>query len=430
MCVPYVSTALRAVVAIILIGTLLPAQDPARAGAAVTLTIDDALAQATQVSPALAAAREQLRAAEGRARQASAFANPSFSFQREQTSGSGAENSQNIITIDQPIELGLRRARRDAADRRRAAAAERLRDAESLIAFEVTRAFARALAADRRAELANEAAAAFARAQRVSDERLAAGDISGYANRRIRLEASRYAALRAEAILAQRTARLELHALIALPDDRRDVDALRLAAIAERPASNLAVDSLLSLAAANRGDLAAARLDADAAAADATLASRERIPTPVFTAGVKTEMISGVGDLNGFAAGVVLPLPLWDRSRGAIAAAVATGRARDAEVAQLRRRVEFEVRDAVAAARAVDAQVSALEFSLGAESTLALRAVETAYAEGEIPLIEWLDAVRAYHEAEATFASLRAESHIRRAALDRAIGLPLRRSVQ
>ena len=227
----------------------------------------------------------------------------------------------------------------------------------------------------------------------------------------------------------QRSARLELLALIATTDDRRDIGALRLKAMFDRSEPIGEADSLLVLAFTNRGDLSAARLDAEAAHADATLAARERIPTPVFTAGVKTEEVSGVGDLRGIAAGIVLPLPLWDRRRGALDAAAATERVREAEVAQLRRRVEFEVREAVAAARAVDEQVAALASSLGAESALAISAAETAYAEGEISLIEWLDAVRAYQEAEASFALLRAESHIRRAALDRAVGLSLRRSV-
>jgi outer membrane protein, heavy metal efflux system len=430
MSIPNRSAAWRAAVVLLVSATALPAQGPASTGAATELTLADALSQATEVSPSLSAAREELRAAEGRARQASAFANPAFSFQREQTSRTGLGNSQNIITLDQPIELGLRAARRDAAGLRREAAVARLREAEAQLAFEVTRAFARVHAADRRAELASESAAAFARAQRVSDERLAAGDISGYANRRLKLEAARYAASRAEAILAQRAARLELLALIAPADDRRDAGAVRVAALTPPSGAIAEADSLLALALANRGDLAAARLDAEAARADAMLATRERIPTPVITAGVKTEEISGVGDLSGFAAGVVLPLPLWDRRRGAVDAAVATGRVREAEVAQLRRRVELEVREAVAAARTVDEQVAALAGSLGAESVLALRAAEVAYAEGEIPLIEWLDAVRAYQEAEASLASLRAESHIRRAALDRAVGLPLRRSVQ
>ena len=62
---------------------------------------------------------------------------------------------------------------------------------------------------------------------------------------------------------------------------------------------------------------------------------------------------------------------------------------------------------------------------VGHPSAPALSAAQVAYAEGEISLVEWLDAVRAYHEAEATFASLRAESLIRRAALERVVGMSL-----
>ena len=52
-------------------------------------------------------------------------------------------------------------------------------------------------------------------------------------------------------------------------------------------------------------------------------------------------------------------------------------------------------------------------------------AFEAAYAEGEIGLLEWLDAVRAYQEAETTFVSLWAEYIARRAALERATGASL-----
>lgn len=421
------SAALRASLVLILAPPGLIAQAPIAAGSG-ALTLTEALARAARVSPALSAAREEAAATAARERQAAAFANPSISFQREQTSATGQRNSQNILTLDQPLEPGLRDARRDAAAHRREAADARRRDVGAQLALDVTRAFAHVIAADRRAELASRAAEAFDRARRVSDERLAAGDISGYANRRLRLEAARYGALRAEASLARRSSRLALLALIASRGAQGDVEALRIDTSYAAFAPIGAADSLVVLALERRGDLAAARLDARAALADAALASRERIPTPVLTAGIKTERIEGVGDLSGIAAGVILPLPLWDRRRGSVDAAEATSRRRDAEAELLGRRVEFEVRDAAAAAQAVDEQVAALAPSLGDEATQALRSAETAYAEGEIALIEWLDAVRAYQEAEAAFAALRAESLIRRAALDRAVGLPLRSS--
>jgi len=76
-------------------------------------------------------------------------------------------------------------------------------------------------------------------------------------------------------------------------------------------------------------------------------------------------------------------------------------------------------------ARAAELQLITLRPQLGAEAAAALRAAETAYGEGEITLVEWLDAVRAYQEAEASFAALQAEYIIQRAALERAVGTGL-----
>jgi outer membrane protein TolC len=81
-----------------------------------------------------------------------------------------------------------------------------------------------------------------------------------------------------------------------------------------------------------------------------------------------------------------------------------------------------EAEEAFAALYAADTEVARLGPALGPEAAAALKAAETAYSEGEISLVEWLDAVRAYYEAESIFATLRAELHVRRAALVRATG--------
>jgi len=75
--------------------------------------------------------------------------------------------------------------------------------------------------------------------------------------------------------------------------------------------------------------------------------------------------------------------------------------------------------------RAIDVQLEALRPQLGDQTRAAMRAVQAAYSEGEITLVEWLDAVRAYQEAESTYATLLAEAVVRRAALERAIGASL-----
>ena len=405
----------------------LHAQDPSSPGPTTALTLEQARELARRVSPELTAAREAVAAAVARERQAGAFLNPTLSYQREQTSGDGQTNSQNIASVDQPIELGgIRGARIDVARLRREIADARVAAAELQVDFDITRAYALAIAADRRAALSEQAASAFARASTVSRTRLVEGDVSGYSHRRIQLEAARYAGFRAEASLARRTARLTLASFLAASVDSLRGTNLVLADSLPHAPGVIADDSLLSLAEQHRAELRAAMLEAKVAAAEGRLVARERVPVPTLSAGFKNEQTVG-GDLNGFIAGVSLPLPIWDRRGGALEAANAEGRRRVAEAEAVRRRIAREVADAAAEVRAVDEQLTLLSPLLGPEAQMALRAAQVAYTEGEISLLEWLDAVRAYQEAEGTFATLRAESLIRRAALERAVGVSLSR---
>lgn len=391
------------------------------------LSLSDARSRARAASAELAAAREAVAVARGLERQARAFTNPTFGFSAERTSRGAQTNRQRITELDQPVELGgQRRARREIGALRVRSAEARLANAEALVDFEVSRRYAAALGADRRASLARNASQAFAEAARVSERRVAAGDISVYADRRLRLEAARYSALEAEAIMVRQAARFALSALISPAiDPIRATNVVLTDSLPAVPGA-LTADSLLQAAFSRRADLQAIGLEADASMAEARLASRERIPTPVLSAGFKTEESAGSPEsLRGFVAGFSLPLPVWDRRRGAVQAAEATARLRVSEREAARRRVAMEVAELHATLVAAEQQIALLAPQLGTRSAAALRSAQVAYAEGEITLIEWLDAVRAYHEAETAYANLVAETMIRRGALERAVGIPL-----
>jgi cobalt-zinc-cadmium efflux system outer membrane protein len=418
----------------VLLSTVCPrlgvAQSPASLGQPSGLTLAEGQAAARQASPDLRAAREAVAAARARERQANALLNPTLSYGREQTSRSGQSNAQDIAQLEQPLEIrGQRRARRETARLRGEVADARLTAAERLLDYDVARAYATIAAAARRAALADEAATAFIEAGRVTTQRLAAGDVSGYAARRLQLEAVRYAAQRADAMLALRAARIELATVVGVAPDSMTPPPVTVLGIATTeplpPLDSLRVSALVS-----RPELRALTLEAAATAAEARLAAAERIPTPTLSAGYKRESVNPGGSgttmgLHGFVAGFSLPLPVFDRRRASIEAAGADTRRREAETDALRRRVRLEVEAAYAALGAVDAQLELLRPQLGENARLALRAGQAAYAEGEITLVEWLDAVRAYQEAESTFATLQADAMIRRAALERAVGIPL-----
>ncbi|MEO6055449.1 MAG: TolC family protein [Gemmatimonadales bacterium] len=408
-----------------LLAGVLDAQSPADSPGP-SLTLAEARAMAERASPELAAARQVVAAAQARERQAAAFPNPVLSYAREQTAGAGESNAQNIVTLDQPLEIGGQRgARRQVAGLTRAAAEARLASTAARIAFEVARNYATAAAAERRAGLAEGAAQAFGRAQRVSTARLAGGDVSGYQHRRLQLEGARYAALRLDALVARDSAVRTLASLIGLADSASATGSLQLVDTLTPARLALSVDSLVARALASRAELLAVQFDAQAGLAQARLARAERIPTPVLSGGYKNERLTTGETLSGFVAGVSLPLPLWDRRGGAVQAARADASRQAAEADGLRRRTIREVQTAFAAYQTLAGQLAVLDAQLGQEAMKARRAAEAAYGEGEISLLEWLDSVRAYQEAEATHATLWAEYIARRAALEHVTGVTL-----
>lgn len=399
----------------------------ATATAVIRLSLDSAKSLARSASPEIRAAEEAVRGAQARASQAQSFPNPAFSYGREQTSNGALRNSQDIAQIEQPIEIGgQRNARKIAADARAKVAESRRESVRRKVDFEVTQAYHRLASAIRSAALLDSAVEIFREAERVSAERLAAGDESGYATRRLRLETARYASQRAEVALALRSARIDLASQIGAPSARIEVDELKPASAL----NELLVDSLVMLALQRREELKVAEFEVIAMNADARLVRAERVPTPTLSAGYKAENVrdggaSGADRLNGFVAGVSIPLPLFDRKGSAIEAASADSRRMTAELEKLRREIDLDVRRAYESLLATDEQIRLLQPHLGSESTAALRAVQVSYAEGEITLVEWLDAVRAYQESEITQISLQTEAAIRRAALERAVGTSL-----
>lgn len=412
------------------------------------LALADARAAALRLDPAVRAAREAVTAAAARERQAAALANPTLNYGREQTSRAGQSNAQDIAQVEWPVDVAGQRAARMAAARfRREAAEARLSAATHALDAAVLRAYVDAISAAHRVQLADAAFRTATEAQRVNDERVRAGDVAGYAGRRLRLEAGRYAARRAEAAVQARSAHERLALITGLNGAQVTVpmasasdstgtaySAMLSSALGSATAALRALpdvgDSLVTRALANRADVQIAQREAQAAQADARLASRERIPLPAISAGYKGERVqSGASmtgvSLFGFVAGFSMPLPLLDRRASAVAAADATARQLDAEGDVARRRVSREVLDALNALRSTEAERTALQPFAGAESRLALRAVNAAYAEGEITLTEWLEAMRAWQETEIALLTLTTDIALRRADLARAVGLPL-----
>lgn len=389
---------------------------------ALALSLDSAVWLAARAHPRVDAARAAVIAAESRTRQAGARANPTLSWQYERSARTGVENSQHITTLQQPLAFGQRGARRDAAAAEAEAAYADLLAAQLDVTVLATNAYATVLEAERRHTIATRSAAAFAEAARIVDARLAAGDASGYEQRRVQLEAARYVAVREARGVEARRARRALLALVDPASANRD-RALGLS-FDFAPSPDISDDSLLARGRAQRPDLRAAAARLRAREAQARLASWERLPVPTLAGGLKTETAAGLGSLRGIAAGVSIPLPLFDRRNGARDAAVADATQAERQLAGQQQLATLEILAAADAVRSADIQIAALRPALGESAERAIAAVNAAFAEGDISLDAWLLALRAYDEAEEAFATLRADALVRRAELARAIGQP------
>jgi cobalt-zinc-cadmium efflux system outer membrane protein len=167
------------------------------------------------------------------------------------------------------------------------------------------------------------------------------------------------------------------------------------------PTGALELDDALS-AAADRPDVRAAILEADAAEVRLDLQGRERIPDLTLTGGYKDQR----DGFRGAVIGLSLPLPLLDRNGGHIDEATAELAAAAARRSLALNIAQADVRSAWETYRSLAARVELVQGELLAGAGTLLRTAQVAYAEGEMSLIELLDAADAYRTARETSIDL------------------------
>jgi cobalt-zinc-cadmium efflux system outer membrane protein len=248
-------------------------------------------------------------------------------------------------------------------------------------------------------------------------ERRDEGDASGYAARRIRLERARYEQRLAAARLEARSARRQL-ALLILPEGAPSVAAEPLPAATPPTISR---GEALRTALRDRPELRRRESEVDAREAARRAVRREVWPDPSVTAGYKRQSNGAEGAFLG----VGIPLPFFDRNRGTAEAAFARLRAAEAQQMLARREIRNEVRRTYAAYTSTRRQSQLLSDDLLRGSDDLLRIAQTSYDEGEMSLVELLDAADAYRDARLRSVDLRDDLWTRYFRLLRAMGQPI-----
>lgn len=344
-------------------------------------------ARAKEHAPAAIAARGQAERARARVEGVGLHPNPFVDWERQETFAPNAQ-SQDVVRAHIPFDLSGRRsvsrllAQIDAEGLGADASLAGLElAARALGLFYVT------LSLDQRLDLLQEAQAVLDEAARVLTRRQAAGEASGYERARLALEAE-LARSRLEATIAERSVSArELAALVGAdgPADRLVGDF----EVAAPPP----IDALVARARSEHPLLRSLEARAELARRAHGAAGTAWVPRFELFGGYNVQAGPQVG--RGYAVGVVLDLPVFDRGQAARAEADATLSALGDEERALR----SSLRAAVGAAHdRLDAALKERQrFSAATDedTEVLLRAVRTGYRGGERSLVELLDARRA-----------------------------------
>jgi cobalt-zinc-cadmium efflux system outer membrane protein len=342
------------------------------------------LLRQAQDSPRVKALEADVDRAKGLSEQARARPNPTVSVYGENFAGTspygGVGRSETTVQYNQPFEVGGKRSARIAAGEAGVEAARaRAQQARVAFAYELALAYVAVEVANQRIAIAEDEVEESQAVLKLANALVGAG------------KETRLRALQAETEL--NAARASLEAARAV----RTTALARLSALAgvEVPFTGVSeslLDRLDPRAVYGPADPArsvaflAAVADRDAAARRVTVERRRAIPDITGQLGVRRLQGDRATALVG---GISIPLNIFDRNRGNVAAAEAEVRGADARVAGARLEAQANVRSAAALIEAADARVAAARRTM-ATAQETYRLARIAYEAGKSPLSELL----------------------------------------
>ena len=183
--------------------------------------------------------------------------------------------------------------------------------------------------------------------------------------------------------------------------------------------------ALIDHALAGRGDYRASEIAVERFEAERAAARRLQVPTPSVTAGLKRSDFSGTTS-SGYQLSVDLSIPLFSRGQEATALATAQKARAAAEAESWRLQIEAEVRAAHSVAAIQQERLTRYEESAAAIAEPLARIGRIAYEEGELSILELLDADRQVLDARLQVLELAAAARRAAIELDRVTGREIR----
>lgn len=368
-----------------------------------TLTLVDALARTEAAGPALRAGALEVEAREALFGQAGRLLNPTLELVAENIGAPDEETTLVTFALAQTVELGGDRAARRAVARADIGRATSQFNLTRIRVFAGVRTrFATAVSAQEAVRLASESVELAETARYVTSEQVEAGDRSPVDLTRAQVAVAEAQAKAARADAVQHAAFAALAALWSDVPDFGTVESIDVV---------LSVPPYEVLAARLAASPILVRFAAETARREAAVRveTARRIPDPTISAGYRRFFNPGAG---AFVVGIALPLPVFDRNGGNIAAARARLAMIDAERDAFL--IEAQARLAEAhgelAAAVAEAEILRTEALPRAEDVA--DRIDEGYREGKFELLDLLDARRTlvalrsdYADALAAFRS-------------------------
>ena len=242
-------------------------------------------------------------------------------------------------------------------------------------------------------------------------------------------EGSRFDRLRAEQELAE-TRQLAVDAAATAAEAKASVSSVTGAELrftrvtgtfdAERNLPPL--ESLIGRALAARGELRALQSASERFLLEASAARRARLPSPTISGGLKRADADG-GRQSGGLIGINLVVPLFDSGRREAARWLAERARVDAERAFTVHAIQAQIAGASAVLALRQDAVRAAETASAADDLTDIALI--AYREGEVGILELLDAHRTVARARIRAVDMRVAARLAQIALERAVGDPL-----
>ena len=327
------------------------------------------------------------------------FPNPTFSLGttkmnidgRSSKTGKSSDfwsrNYDTVAAVGQLIELGGKRTWRQLAAKQGLLSAEAsFQDAERQLKNGVIKAYAKVLQEDEIVAILKESEETLKHEAEITARRLDAGDVSKSDKQQIDIAAERFAADREVEEANAMNARINLEQLMGVAKPSGTI------ALSQK-LSDLAQELIKEKAgtSGDRPDLVAAEAMVKQMEANVGLQKAVRIPDVTVQLQYEHEPPD---QPNTAGIGFSIPLPLWNRNKGAIAAAQAQKESAELTVAKIRSQVISEANQAWATYRSTSDKWQNYTQKITPKSRESLEALTYAYRKGGIPLVALLTAQR------------------------------------